>query len=183
MLTKTDLPPDTLSKKPAIDPQAFIARGAQVIGDVRLAAGASVWYNAVVRGDINYIEIGQRSNLQDGVIVHLENFLPCIVGNDVTVGHGAILHGCTIEDGCLIGMGAIVLSGAKIGRGSVIAAGALVKENAEIPPFSMMVGMPAKLLRTLDEGALQTNLKWAAKYVALSEVHRQKVGNAEALPR
>nr|HQV32504.1 gamma carbonic anhydrase family protein [Calditrichia bacterium] len=164
-------------------PQAFIARGAQVIGDVRLAAGASVWYNAVVRGDINYIEIGQRSNLQDGVIVHLENFLPCIVGNDVTVGHGAILHGCTIEDGCLIGMGAIVLSGAKIGRGSVIAAGALVKENAEIPPFSMMVGMPAKLLRTLDEGALQTNLKWAAKYVALSEVHRQKVGNAEALPR
>ncbi|NIT61724.1 MAG: gamma carbonic anhydrase family protein, partial [Aliifodinibius sp.] len=130
------------------DPTAFIAKGAQIVGDVRLKAEASVWYNSVLRGDINYISIGQKTNIQDGTIVHLENDLPCIVGENVTVGHGAILHGCTIEEGCLIGMGATILSGAEIKKGSVIAAGAVVLEDTVVEPFSLMVGVPAKAIRT-----------------------------------
>ncbi|RMG41244.1 MAG: gamma carbonic anhydrase family protein, partial [Methanobacteriota archaeon] len=112
-MRKTDLPSRTLTVGPQIHPTAFIAPGAQVVGDVRMAANSSIWYNSVARGDINYISIGERTNIQDGCVIHLENDLPCIIGNDVTVGHGAILHGCEIEDGCLIGMGAIVLSGVK----------------------------------------------------------------------
>lgn len=180
-MKKTDLPPNTLSINPGIHPEAYIAKSAQVMGDVRMAAQSSVWYNAVLRGDINYIEVGERSNLQDGVIVHLENELPCIVGADVTVGHGAILHGCTIEDFCLIGMGAIILSGAVIGRGSIIAAGALVREKQIVPPASMMVGMPARLLRTLDENTVENNRQWATKYTKVSQVHREKFGSGTPL--
>ncbi|MCB0291720.1 MAG: gamma carbonic anhydrase family protein [Calditrichaeota bacterium] len=173
-MERTDLPPRTLTVEPTIHPEAFIAPGARVMGDVRLAAGASVWYNAVLRGDINYISIGERSNIQDGCILHLENEKPCIVGNDVTVGHGAILHGCVVEDGCLIGMGAIILSGAVIGRGSVIAAGALVREGALVAPFSLMAGLPAKRVRQLDESTYETHLKWAAKYVKLAGIHEER---------
>lgn len=173
-MKKTDLPPHTLEKTPTVHPTAFIARGAQVMGDVRLAAHASVWYNCVLRGDINYIEIGERTNIQDGCILHLENDLPCIIENDVTVGHGAILHGCHIESGCLIGMGAIILSGAVVKRGSVIAAGALIRENSVVEPYSLMAGVPAKLVRTLDEDTYQKNLLWAAKYVKVAAKHREK---------
>jgi len=173
-VNKTELPEITLQKNPTVHPTAFIASGAQVLGDVRLMAEASVWYNSVLRGDINYISIGERTNIQDGCIVHLENDLPCIVGNDVTVGHGAILHGCEIEDGCLIGMGAIVLSGAVIKRGSVIAAGAVVLEGTIVEPFSLMVGVPAKFIRTLPDETYHTNLKWAAKYAQLAKLHREK---------
>lgn len=173
-MEKTVLPPLTLAVEPSIHPTAFIARGAQVLGDVRLMAEASVWYNAVLRGDINYISIGERSNIQDGSILHLENDLPCIVHNDVTVGHGAILHACEIEEGCLIGMGAIILSGAVIKRGSVIAAGAIIKEGALVEPFSLMAGVPARLVRTLPEETFEKNLKWAKKYAALANLHRQK---------
>ena len=171
---KTEVPPDTLTKKPTIHPTAFIARGAQVIGDVRLAADASVWYNAVLRGDINYISIGERTNIQDGAIIHLENDLPCVLANDVTVGHGAILHGCEIEAGCVIGMGAIILSGAKIQRGSIIAAGTLIKERATVAPFSLMVGVPGRKIRTLPESTFEQNLRWAEKYVNVARIHRRK---------
>ena len=148
-MEKTDLPSDTLSKTPQIHPTAFVAPGAHIIGDVRLAAQASVWYNSVLRGDINFIAIGERSNIQDGCILHLENDLPCVVGPDVTVGHGAILHGCRIEEACLIGMGAIILSGAHIGRGCVVAAGAVVKENQTVPPFTLVGGVPARIIKSL----------------------------------
>lgn len=173
-MKKTDVPKYTLGREPSIHPTAFIARGAQVIGDVRIQAEASIWYNCVLRGDINSIHIGERTNIQDGCIVHLENDLPCVVGNDVTVGHGAILHGCTIEDGCLIGMGAIILSGAVIGKGSIIAAGAVVKENTVVEPFSLMAGVPARLIRTLPEETYSENLQWAAKYVNVARIHREK---------
>ena len=171
---KTDLPDYTLTNTPQIHPTAFIARGAQVLGDVTLLANSSIWYNSVVRGDINRIIIGERSNIQDGCIIHLENDLPCIVGNDVTVGHGAILHGCTVEDGALIGMGAIILSGPIIKKGSVIAAGAVVKEKTVVEPYSLLAGVPAKFIRQLTEETYQTNLKWAEKYTKQAVLHRRK---------
>ncbi len=173
-MKKTDLPETTLNTEPTIHPTAFIARGAQVVGDVRLMADSSVWYNAVLRGDINYISIGERTNIQDGSIIHLENDRPCIVGNEVTVGHGAILHGCVIEQGCLIGMGAAILSGAVIKRGSVIAAGAVVLENTVVAPFSLMVGIPAKQIRTISEETFESNLKWAEKYVEMAKLYTNK---------
>jgi carbonic anhydrase/acetyltransferase-like protein (isoleucine patch superfamily) len=173
-MNETDIPGDVLGTGPAIDPSVFIARGAQIIGDVRLAEGSSIWYNAVLRGDINYVEIGAHSNIQDGSILHVVNDRPCVVKENVTVGHGVILHACTIEPECLIGMGAIVLTGAVIGRGSIIAAGALIPENSVVEPFSLMVGIPGRLLRTLDQASAQTNRKWADKYVGLAQVHRKR---------
>ena len=158
-------------KEPQIDESAFIAETSQIIGDVKVGAGSSIWYNAVVRGDINYIEIGARSNVQDGCIVHVTNAQPCVVGADVTVGHGVNLHACTVEDGCLIGMGAIILSGAHIGRGSVVGAGSVVREGAVVKPFNLAVGVPARSVRTLPKSTYQTHCKWAQKYVHLSRAH------------
>ena len=135
-----------------IDPTAFIAPGAIVLGDVHLGAESSVWYNAVLRGDTDRITIGARTNIQDLTMIHADPGVPCTVGERVTVGHRVILHGCTIEDDCLIGMGAIILNGARVGRGSVIGAGALVRENAEIAPGSLVVGVPAKEIRPVERG-------------------------------
>ena len=173
-MEKTDLPERTMKVDPSIDPTAFVARGAVIVGDVRLAAHASVWYNAVLRGDINYVSVGEHTNIQDGCIMHVENDRPCIVADHVTVGHGVIMHACTIETGCLIGMGSIILSGAVIGRGSIVAAGAVVTEDAQVEPFSLMVGVPAKLLKRLDPDSVETNLKWARKYAAVAELHRSR---------
>ena len=173
-MDKTSLPENPFNTIPTIEPGVFIARGAQIVGDVRLAAGASVWYNAVLRGDINYIEIGPNTNIQDGAILHVENDRPCIIKENVTVGHGVILHACTIEPECLIGMGAIILSGAVIGRGSVIAAGTLIRENTVVEPYSLMVGVPARLVRTLEAGSAETNRKFAVKYAAVAQAHRQR---------
>lgn len=173
-MNRTEVPAHTLSTSPQKDATAFVAAGAAIMGDVRLHAEASVWYNAVLRGDINYIEVGERSNIQDLSLLHVENEKPCIVGNDVTVGHQVTLHGCTVEDGCLIGIGAIILSGAVIGKGSIIAAGAVVLENTFVDPFSMMAGVPAKKIRALPESTYETNLKWAAKYVEVAKAHRLK---------
>lgn len=169
------LPKNVLESTPKIHPTAFIAKGAQVIGNVTLKENASVWYNAVLRGDINEIIIGENTNIQDGCIVHLENNLPCIVEKNVTVGHGAILHACHIEESCLIGIGAIILSGAKIGKGCIIGAGALVKENAEIPPFSLVVGTPGKIIKTTPPETLENQEKWAQKYTELAKVHKAKM--------
>ena len=137
-------------KRPFVDPTAWVAPGALLMGDVTLGRESSVWYNAVIRGDMAPIVIGERSNLQDGTIVHVDEGLPCSVGNRVGVGHRAILHGCTIEDDCLIGMGSILLNGAVIGRGSVVAAGAVVTEGFLVPPGSLAVGMPARVVRQID---------------------------------
>lgn len=134
-----------------INTKVFIAGGVKIIGYVKIDEFSSIWYNSVLRGDINQIEIGKYCNIQDGCIVHVADEHPTIVGDYVTVGHNAVLHGCTIEENCLIGIGAIILSGAFVGRGSIIAAGAVVKEGQQIPPFSLAVGVPAKVIKSLPD--------------------------------
>ena len=152
---------------PTIDPSAYVDESAQLIGDVVLGAESSIWLNAVVRGDVNYIRIGRQSNLQDGVIVHVNHqpSYPTIVGERVTVGHGAILHGCVVEDRCLIGMGAILLNGSHVGSDSIVAAGTLVPERTVIPPRSLVMGSPGKVRRALTDAELAFILEGAANYV------------------
>ena len=147
---------------PAVDPSAFVDTSAQVIGDVHVGPESSIWMNVVVRGDVNSIRIGARTNLQDLVLVHvMRETHPTVIGDNVTVGHSAVIHGCIIEDRCLIGMGAILLNGCRIGTGSIVAAGALVPEGFVVPPGSMVMGMPGKVRRTLtaEEDA---SIKWYA---------------------
>lgn len=134
---------------PDLHRDSFVASGARVLGSVRLAAEASVWYNAVLRADSDTITVGAGSNLQDNVSVHVDNGHQVLIGENVSVGHNAVVHGCTIEDGCLIGMGSVVLSGAVIGAGSLVAAGAVVLEGTVVPPGSLVAGVPAKVRREL----------------------------------
>lgn len=136
---------------PSIDPTAFVADGARIVGDVSLAAGASVWYNAVLRGDSAEIVIGPGSNVQDNVSVHVDSGHPVIVGAKVSIGHNAVVHGCTIGDGTLIGMGSVILSGAVIGAGCLIAGGAVILGGTDVPAGSLVAGVPAKVRRTLSE--------------------------------
>jgi len=147
---------------PTVDPSAFVDTSAQIIGDVHLGAESSVWMNVVVRGDVNAIRIGARTNIQDLTLVHvMRDTHPAIIGDDVTVGHSAVVHGCTIEDRCLIGMGAILLNGCLIGTGSIVAAGTLVPEGFVVPPGSMVMGLPGKVRRGLtpEEDA---SIQWYA---------------------
>ncbi|NLW17967.1 MAG: gamma carbonic anhydrase family protein [Firmicutes bacterium] len=150
-----------------IHEDTFVAPSADVIGDVTVGAGSSIWYQAVLRGDMAPIIIGEQSNIQDGCLVHVATDYPVRVGNYVTVGHGAILHGCTVEDGVLIGMGAIVLDGAVIGEGSIIGAGALIPEGKVIPPRSLVVGVPGKIIRQLDDAKAAELIAHAEKYAKL----------------
>ena len=173
-MEKSDLSSDVSIKTPQIHETAYVAEGAQVIGDVILKADSSIWYNTVCRADINRIVIGERTNIQDNSVIHLENDQGVLVENDVTVGHNAIIHGCTIADGALIGMGAIIMNGAVIGKGAVIGAGAVVKEDMVIPDFSLVVGVPGKIVKTLSPETYDENVKWAAKYVELANIHRNK---------
>jgi carbonic anhydrase/acetyltransferase-like protein (isoleucine patch superfamily) len=173
-MEKSDLSPDVSIKSPQIHETAYVAEGAQVIGDVILKADSSIWYNTVCRADINRIVIGERTNIQDNSVIHLENDQGVLVEDDVTVGHNAIIHGCSIADGALIGMGAIIMNGAVIGKGVVIGAGAVVKEDMVIPDFSLVVGVPGKIVKTLSPETYNENVKWAAKYVKLANVHRNK---------
>jgi gamma-carbonic anhydrase len=162
-----------LALGPRIHPSAFVVPTATVVGDVTLEAEASVWYGAVLRGDINRIVIGAQTNLQDGVIVHLADAYPAIVGERVTVGHGAIVHACTVDDEVLIGMGAIILDGAQIGARTIIGANTLVTTGMEIPPGSLVLGSPAKVVRQLG-GDEQAKIKsWALKYVENAELFRK----------
>jgi carbonic anhydrase/acetyltransferase-like protein (isoleucine patch superfamily) len=154
-----------LRKKPVLGKDVYIARGAVVVGDVTLGDGASVWYNAVLRGDINRIVIGAGSNIQDNSVVHLADEFPCILGNYVTVGHSAIVHACTIGDECLIGMGAVVLDGAEIGAQCLIGAKALVTQHAKIPDGSLVLGAPARIVRALTPEERSGLKYWAEKYV------------------
>lgn len=151
---------------PVIAPDAFIDDTAQVIGDVVIGAESSVWMQVVIRGDVNHIRIGNRTNVQDGTIVHVQHHTyPTIVGDDVTIGHGAVIHGCTIHNRVLIGMGAIVLNGAEIGEDSIIAAGTLVTERSVIPPRSMVMGSPGKVRRQLSDTDVATILEFSGNYV------------------
>ncbi len=139
-------------RTPRFGRRVFGAESALVLGDVTLEDDVSLWYNVVVRGDIHWVRIGARSNLQDGVIVHVENGQwPTVLGEEVSVGHGAVLHGCTIGPRCLIGMGAIVLNGAEIGEGSIVAAGAVVREGFVAPPRSLVAGVPAVIKRPVSD--------------------------------
>lgn len=157
---------------PQIDDNAFVAPGVHLYGDVRVAEEASLWPGVVARGDVNYIFIGKCSNVQDLVCLHVADHNPCIIGDYVTIGHCACVHGCEIEDHVLIGMHATVLTGAKIGRGSIIAAGALVLQDQVIPPNSLVVGVPGKVVRKQDviqnlhEQALKYKWEWAVQYGA-----------------
>ena len=151
---------------PTVHPTAFVDVSAQVIGDVHLGAESSVWMNVVIRGDVNAIRIGARSNIQDLTLLHVMfKTHPTLVGNDVTIGHSAVIHGCTIEDRCLIGMGAILLNGCVIGTGSIVAAGALVPEGMVVPPGSMVMGMPAKVKRPLTPDEDTSIQGYADRYV------------------
>ncbi|GAA5029774.1 gamma carbonic anhydrase family protein [Microbacterium fluvii] len=156
---------------PVVDESAFVASGARVIGAVTLEEGSSVWYNAVLRADGDSITLGAGSNLQDNVSVHVDRGLPVVIGRDVSVGHNAVVHGCTIEDGCLIGMGSVVLSGAVIGAGSLVAGGAVVLEGAVIPPGSLVAGVPAKVRRELTDDEKAGILRNAETYRAHLENH------------
>jgi carbonic anhydrase/acetyltransferase-like protein (isoleucine patch superfamily) len=142
------------------------------MGDVRLGALSSVWYQCVVRGDIGPIVVGERSNIQDLTIVHVDEGAPCTVGARVGVGHRSILHGCTIEDDCLIGMGSVLLNGVVVGMGSVIGAGSVVPEGMQIPPGSLVMGVPARIRRPVDD-ALRARIRATVEhYVALARLHR-----------
>jgi carbonic anhydrase/acetyltransferase-like protein (isoleucine patch superfamily) len=155
-----------------IHPTAFIAPGAVVLGEVTLAARASVWYGAVLRGDMAPIVVGEATNLQDGTIVHVDAGKPARIGARVGVGHRAILHACTVEDDCLIGMGSILLNDVHVGTGSVVAAGAVVPEGTRVPPGSLIVGVPARVARQVDEALRERiRLTWE-HYVAEAERHR-----------
>jgi carbonic anhydrase/acetyltransferase-like protein (isoleucine patch superfamily) len=151
---------------PRVHPTAFIDPSAQVIGDVEIGEQSSVWMTAVIRGDVHRIRMGRRSNIQDGTIVHVMNQThPTTIGDNVTVGHAALLHGCTVDDRCLIGMGAILLNGAHIGTNSIVAAGTLVTEGMTIPPGSMVMGSPGKVKRPLTDDEVASILAYADRYV------------------
>lgn len=152
---------------PRVHPTAFIDDSAQVIGDVEIGEDSSVWMCVVMRGDVNRIRIGRRSNVQDSTVVHvMKDTHPTQIGDDVTIGHGAIVHGCTIEDRCLIGMGAILLNGVTVGSGSIVAAGSLLPEGTQVPPRSLVMGSPAKVRRTLSDADLVEIQMYADRYVA-----------------
>ncbi|MDR3228515.1 MAG: gamma carbonic anhydrase family protein [Puniceicoccales bacterium] len=163
-----------LSQDPQIDPSAVVLPGATLIGAVKLGPKASVFPGAVLRGDIERIEIGEGTNVQDGVVIHLADDLPCLVGKFVTIGHRAMVHACTIGDGCLIGMNATVLDGAVIGAGSIVAAHALVPPGTVVPPNSIVMGVPAKEARPLKPGQLEAGRRMAEKYTVVSAALQRK---------
>ncbi len=162
-----------LALGPRLDPTAFVVPGATVVGDVTLEAEASVWFGAVLRGDINRIVVGPQSNVQDNAVLHLSDDFPALLGARVTVGHGAIVHACAVDDECLIGMGAVVLDGAEIGARSIIGANALVTVGAKIPPGSLVLGSPGKVVRSLSPEEQAGIRHWALKYVENARLFRE----------
>ncbi|HDS09058.1 MAG TPA: gamma carbonic anhydrase family protein [Firmicutes bacterium] len=162
-------------KQPEIHKTAFIFDGAIIVGDVEIGEKSSIWFNSVVRGDVNYIKIGKFTNVQELSALHVDTGkYPLVIGDYVTIGHNAVLHGCTIKDNALIGMGAIVLNGAEVGELCVIGAGALVTENSKIPPGTLAVGIPAKVKRELTTEEKEQIKKSAAHYVEIAEGYEKK---------
>jgi carbonic anhydrase/acetyltransferase-like protein (isoleucine patch superfamily) len=159
---------------PHLAATAFVAEGARIVGHVALADSSSVWYNAVLRGDYNSITLGERSNVQDGVAVHVDAAWPVVIGRDVSIGHNAVVHGCTIGDTVLVGMGSVVLSGAVIGEESLIAAGAVVLEGTHIPPRSLVAGVPGKVRRSCTDEEVEGIRQNAARYVGNAELHARR---------
>jgi carbonic anhydrase/acetyltransferase-like protein (isoleucine patch superfamily) len=166
-----------LGQTPRLGKGVFIANTATVIGDVTLGAQSSVWFSAVLRGDINRIAVGHHSNIQDNAVLHVADDYPCVVGNWVTVGHGAIVHACRVGDEVLVGMGAVILDGAVIGKQSLIGAKALVTQGTKIPPGSLVLGAPAKVVRALTKKERAGLKWWAEKYVANTAYYlKNKIG-------
>ena len=158
--------------KPEIDASALVVDSAQIIGDVKIGEESSVWFNAVIRGDVNYIRVGKRTNIQDGCVLHVaRKTLPLEIGDEVTVGHNVILHACKIGSQCLIGMGAIVMDGSEIGEHSIVGAGSLVTPQTKIPPKSLVLGSPAKVKRELTEEEIRRIRESAANYVGDIETY------------
>jgi carbonic anhydrase/acetyltransferase-like protein (isoleucine patch superfamily) len=164
------------SSTPEVAPDAWVAPNATLVGAVTLRAEASVWYAAVLRGDGDSIEIGAGSNVQDGCVVHADPGWPVRVGAGVTIGHNAVVHGCVVEDGALVGMGAVVMNGARVGQGSVVAAGTVVLEGSEIPPRSLVAGVPGKVRRELTDDEVQGLQAQAGRY----RERRREYAQAEA---
>ena len=166
-------------KAPKLGKGAWVADSAQVIGAVELGENASVWFGVVIRGDTEPIRIGRNCNIQDGSVLHADEGVPLVLGDNVSVGHQVMLHGCTIGDGSLIGIQAVVLNNAKIGRNSIVGAGSVVTEGKEFPANSLILGSPAKVVRTLDEGDLKMLIRIAEHYVENAERYRnglKKIG-------
>jgi len=162
-------------RMPQIAVSAYVDPAAVVIGDVTIGEDSSVWPCVVIRGDVHYIRIGTRTNVQDGSVLHvMRDEYPLILGDNVTVGHGVLLHGCTIESRCLIGMGSVILNGVKIGAGSIVAAGALVPERTQVPPNSLFMGHPGKLRRPLSTAEQATIDGYAQRYVEYKEIYRNE---------
>ncbi len=157
---------------PRVHPQAWVAETAVLIGDVELAAGASLWPTAVARGDVCPITVGEGSNVQDGAVLHGDPGQPVLIGRDVTIGHRAVVHGATLEDGCLIGIGAIVLNGVTVGRGSLVAAGAVVTKD--VPPGVLVMGTPATVKRELSAEAVEAQRQHAEHYRQLARAHADR---------
>ncbi|MBI5564501.1 MAG: gamma carbonic anhydrase family protein [Chloroflexi bacterium] len=163
---------DTQHHPDYIDPSVFVAAGAVITGDVYLGAQSSVWFNAVIRADTDRVVIGERTNVQDGVIIHVDAGKPCTIGNGVTIGHRAVVHGALVEDDVLIGIGAIVLSGAKIGHESILGAGTLVTGGTVVPPRSLVLGVPGRVVRSLSDEEVASIKNGAARYVQYSAQYR-----------
>ncbi|SFE53568.1 gamma carbonic anhydrase family protein [Alteribacillus iranensis] len=162
-------------KEPTIHDSVYIAPGAHVIGDVTIEQNASIWFNAVVRGDNTSIKIGERSNIQDGAVIHVDPGFPVAIGKDAVIGHNAIIHGCTIEDGALIGMGASVLNGAIIQKGALVAAGALITEGMVVEAGMLAVGTPAKIVKKLSSEQMLRIKKGANSYVEKGKLYHQNL--------
>jgi carbonic anhydrase/acetyltransferase-like protein (isoleucine patch superfamily) len=159
-------------RTPDVAPSAWVADTATIVGDVTVGPGSAVFYSAVLRADLESVTVGTDSNIQDGAVLHADPGFPARLGDEVSVGHGAVLHGCTVEDGCLIGMNATVLNGAVIGEGSLVAANALVPEGTVVPPRSLVAGVPGKVRRELTDEEVERCRGNAAIYRRLAEVHR-----------
>ena len=157
---------------PTIHPSAYVAPSADVIGRVRLAKDSSVWFGCVLRGDVNRIEIGEATNIQDGSILHVDDASPCLIADHVHIGHHANLHGCVVERGAMIGIGAIVLSRSRVGAGAIVGAGSVVLEGTTIPPRTLAVGVPARVVRPVTSRDLAYIKRWVAKYVKLAKAYR-----------
>jgi carbonic anhydrase/acetyltransferase-like protein (isoleucine patch superfamily) len=172
-----------LQKSPRLGRGVYVARGAVVVGDVTLGVHSSVWYNAVLRGDINCIKVGHHTNIQDNAVLHLADDYACLIGDYVTVGHSAVVHACTVGDDVLIGMGAIILDGAVIGRQCLIGAGALVTQRTQIPEGSLVVGSPAKVVRPLTDKEKESLRLSALKYAENAVYHLKHRINVQRFPR
>lgn len=160
------------SRKPTLGEAVFVAPGAILRGDVSIGDHSSIWFNAVLRADINFIRIGHHSNIQDNCVLHLSDDFPCVIGNYVTVGHGAIVHACTVGDGSLVGMGSTILDGAVIGEGALVGANSLVPLGMKVPPGSVVFGNPARIVRALSPEEQGVIRGYAEKYVRAAQFYK-----------